>query len=103
MRDTLDPRTIAAHGVRADAPETLAEGARSTPSAEPLYQTAVFDFPSIEASDGPLSGQSGYVYARYGLPNARSLELTLAALEGSADALATSSGMGAIACGLLAV
>lgn len=105
MRDTrgMAPSTIAAHGLRADAPETLPDGARSVPAAEPLYQTSVFDFPSIEASDGPLAGKGGYVYSRYGLPNARSLELTVAALEGTEEALATSSGMGAIACALLAL
>jgi cystathionine beta-lyase/cystathionine gamma-synthase len=88
--------TVCAHGVRADAPA-------EHPSAEPLYQTSVFDFPSIEATDAPLDGRGGYVYARHGLPNARSLELTIAALEGAEDALATSAGMSAIACAALAV
>jgi len=101
-RDRRAPATIAAHTIRAQNPETLPEGRRATPSAEPLYQTSVFDFDSIEASDAPLAGEGGYVYARYGLPNARSLELTLAALEGTEDALATSSGMSAVACCVLA-
>jgi cystathionine gamma-synthase len=96
------PATIAAHTVRAPSPESLPDGERATPSAEPLYQTSVFDFESIEDSDKPLGGAGGYVYARYGLPNARSLELTLAALEGADDALATSSGMSAVACCVLA-
>src|SRR5687768_14831500 len=100
MRDPheLDPATVAAHGVRAQAPELLPENERSIPSAEPLYQTSVFDFASIEAADRPLSGEGGYVYARYGLPNARSLELTVAALEGAEDALAVSSGTAAVVC-----
>jgi len=101
-RDQRAPATIAAHTVRAPSPESLPDGERATPSAEPLYQTSVFDFDSIEDSDGPLAGRGGYVYARYGLPNARSLELTLAALEGADDALATSSGMSAVACCVLA-
>jgi cystathionine beta-lyase/cystathionine gamma-synthase len=101
-REKRAPATIAAHTVRAPNPETLPDGERATPSAEPLYQTSVFDFESIEDSDGPLAGAGGYVYARYGLPNARSLELTLAALEGADDALATSSGMSAVACCVLA-
>jgi cystathionine gamma-synthase len=96
------PATIAAHGVRAPSPESLPPGLRGIPAAEPLYQTSVFDFDSIEDADAPLGGAGGYVYARYGLPNARSLELTVAALEGAADAVATSSGMSAIACCVLA-
>jgi cystathionine gamma-synthase len=96
------PATIAAHTVRAPSPESLPEGVRGVPSAEPLYQTSVFDFDTIEASDAPLGGAGGYCYARYGLPNARSLELTVAALEGGADALATSSGMSSVACCVLA-
>jgi cystathionine beta-lyase/cystathionine gamma-synthase len=99
----LDLSTIAAHGVRAPAPETLPDGERSIPSAEPLSASAVYDFASIAASDRPLAQQGGYVYARYGHPNGRTLELTLAALEGSEDAVATSSGMAAVACAVLAV
>ena len=67
--------TRAAQGVRAPAPESLPEGQRSEPSAEPIYQTAVFDFPTIDASLAPLALEGGYAYSRYGLPNARSLEL----------------------------
>ena len=100
---SLDPARIAAHGGRAPAPESLPDAVRGRPSAEPLYQTSVFDFESIEASDAPLAGEGGYVYARYGLPNPRSLEATVAALEGAADALATSSGMSAVACAVLAL
>src|SRR5262245_24931982 len=96
------PATIAAHTVRAPSPESLPEELRGTPSAEPLYQTSVFDFASIEASDAPLGGLGGYCYSRYGLPNARTLELTVAALEGGEEALATSSGMSAVACCVLA-
>src|SRR5207249_3353734 len=62
----------------------------------------VFDFPSIEASVGPLALEGGYAYSRYGLPNARSLELTVAALEGAEDGIATASGMAAIGAVVLA-
>jgi cystathionine beta-lyase/cystathionine gamma-synthase len=99
----LDPATIAAHGVRAPAPETLPVGERAVPSTEPLYLTSVMDFDSIEGSERPLLGQGGYVYARHGMPNGRSLELTAAALEGGEDGLATASGMAAVACSLLAL
>lgn len=97
------PETLAAHGLRAPAPETLPEGERSSPSAEPLYQTSTFDFDSIAASDGPLAVRGGYAYARYGLPNARSLEMTVAALERCDDAAATSTGTSAVLGAILAV
>ncbi|MCG3135142.1 MAG: Cystathionine gamma-lyase [Planctomycetes bacterium] len=95
--------TLAAHGLRAPGPETLPDGERSTPAAEPIYQTATFDFPSIGASEGPLAVRGGYAYARYGHPNARSLELTIAALERCDDAVATSTGTSAVLGAILAV
>lgn len=91
--------TLAARGVRARTPDE-ARGEHS--AAEPLYQTTVFDFPTVEASEGPLAGEGdGYVYSRYGLPNARTLEQSVAALEGGAAGLATASGMAAIATAIL--
>ena len=103
MHRPVDLATLAARGVRSPAPEALPNGERSTPSAEPLYQTSVFDFADVESSEGPLRGEGdGYSYARIRHPNGRSLELTVAALEGAQDALATSSGMSALGCALLA-
>lgn len=98
-----DVATIAAHGVRAPSPESLPDGLRGVPAAEPLHAAAVFEFDSIEDSDAPLAGRGGYVYARYGTPNLRSLELSVAALERAEDAVATSSGMSAVLGALLAV
>jgi cystathionine beta-lyase/cystathionine gamma-synthase len=102
MPRTWKVETIAAHGVRAPAPESLPEGQRSVPTAEPIYPSSVFDFPSIDASLAPLALEGGYAYARFGSPNPRSLELTVAALEGGEDAVATASGMAAIAATVLA-
>ncbi len=65
-------------------------------------QTSVFEFGSMEAAEPALAGGDGYVYARYGMPNARTLESTVAALEGAEAALATSSGMAALTCAILA-
>jgi cystathionine gamma-synthase len=101
--DGLDLSTIAAHGVRAPAPEALPPGLRGVPATEPLYLNTVMEFDSLEDSLRPLAGEGGYSYARHGMPNGRSLELTLAALEGGEDALATSSGMAAIGCAVLAL
>jgi cystathionine gamma-synthase len=100
--DGLDLSTIAAHGVRAPSPESLPPGLRGVPATEPLYLNTVMEFDSLEDSLAPLAGEGGYVYARHGMPNGRSLELTLAALEGGEDALATASGMAAIGCAVLA-
>jgi cystathionine beta-lyase/cystathionine gamma-synthase len=82
------PATLCAH----------AGGVFDLPSSHvaPLVLASVFDFDSIEASIGPLEG-SGYVYRRNGLPNGDQLAEAVAALEGAERAVATSSGMGAIA------
>ncbi len=65
-------------------------------------QTSVFEFDSIEAAEPALSGEGGYAYARYGMPNGCTLERTVAALEGAEAAVATSSGMSALVCAILA-
>jgi len=73
----------------------------AAPHVEPLYQTSVYDFPSIEASLPALEGREGYVYARHGLPNSDSLGRAVAALERAEVGLATSSGMAAISAAVL--
>lgn len=98
----LDPRTVCAHSVRAPAPESLPPGAASVPSAEPIYQTTAFDFHSLGQSQ-TVDEQGGYVYSRFGLPNGRTLERTMAALEGGDEALATCSGMAALGCALMSM
>jgi len=65
-------------------------------------QTSVYEFDSIEASEPALSGEDGYVYARYGMPNGRALERTVATLEGAEAALATGSGTAALLCAIMA-
>ncbi len=89
--------TLAARGLRSEAPPPT-----TRPSSEPLHLTTVFEFSTIDDSLGAIERGEGYVYARLGMPNARSLELTVAALEGADDALATSSGMAAILCAVVA-
>ena len=95
--------TLAAHGVAAPSPEALPDGLRSVPVAPPLQLSASFGFESLEATDVPLGGEQGYAYARYGHPNGRALERTIAALEGAEDAVATASGMAAITAVALAL
>jgi cystathionine beta-lyase/cystathionine gamma-synthase len=91
----LRDSTLAAH---AGIPESASGIA---PHVEPVYQTSVYDFPTIEASLPALAGEGGHVYARHGVPNSDSLGRAVAALEGAEAGLATSSGMGAIAAAVL--
>lgn len=75
----------------------------SRPLSVPLYQTSGFSFDDPEAfADGMTRPDGAFVYTRLGNPTVRALENAVAALEGGAAALATSSGMGAINAVLLA-
>lgn len=85
----LNAATLAAHA------GAEREQAEVRPHVDPLYQTSVYDFPTIAASVPALSGEGGHAYARNGLPNTDALGHAVAALEGAEAGLATSSGMGA--------
>lgn len=86
--------TLCAHAGHPRAPTA------PRPHVTPLYQTSVFDFPSIPASEAALAGE-GYVYCRNGLPNPDELGAAVAALEGAEAGVATSSGMSAIVAAVL--
>lgn len=100
MRRSSPPRsprnlaTLSARGVRADPPKPGA----GRPTSEPLYQTSVFDFPSLEAWEPALAGREGYAYARHGRPNEASFAASVAALEGGEAAITTASGNAALLC-----
>ena len=94
--------TQAARGARAPAPEEQPPGLRARPHRQPLQVSTAYDFEDVAASLRPLSGGEGYAYARYGHPNGRTLELSMAALEQAADAVATASGLAAISATVLA-
>lgn len=67
----------------------------------PIYQTSTFAFDSVEQGGARFAGEEpGYIYTRLGNPSTSQVELKLASLENGEDALATSSGMGAIASAL---
>ncbi len=70
----------------------------------PIYQTTTFQFDSVDegARLGADEG-SGWYYTRWGNPTTRLFEEIMAELEGGEDALAASSGMGAISTAVLAV
>jgi len=75
---------------------------RTQPTVQPIYQTSVFSFNSLEEVDQAFSGaESAFIYSRYGNPTVHALEQALAALEGGSSGLVTSSGMAAITATLL--
>ena len=84
--------TIAAHPP--DAAPTP-----SVPVSPPITLASVYRFGDLDtllsAAHGKKAAQT--FYRRYGHPNGRMLEQTLAALEGAEDALACSAGMSAVA------
>lgn len=67
------------------------------PLVQPLYQSTVYAFDSLEQLDDVYEGRAeGHVYYRMGTPNATALERSVAALENGAAAVAAASGMGII-------
>ena len=63
----------------------------------PIYQTSTFAFRNAQHGADLFGGrESGYIYTRIGNPTTEALEENVAALEGGAGGLATSSGMAAV-------
>jgi methionine-gamma-lyase len=70
--------------------------------ATPIYQTSTFSYGSYARGAALFAGEAeGYVYSRIGNPTTRAFEEKLASLEGTEDAVAFASGMGAISALLL--
>jgi O-succinylhomoserine sulfhydrylase len=66
-------------------------------NSEALYLTSSFVQPNAETAARRFAmEEDGYTYTRVGNPTVSSMELRLAALEGTEAAIATSSGMAAI-------
>jgi cystathionine beta-lyase/cystathionine gamma-synthase len=75
----------------------------STPLVPPLYQSAVYTLPDLDALDRISNAEApGFIYARDAHPNARLLAARLAVLESAEWGLVTSSGMSALSAILLA-
>jgi cystathionine beta-lyase/cystathionine gamma-synthase len=69
-----------------------------------IAQTAVFVLPKVEdLRQIAQEGKPGYYYTRSGNPTTAAAEKKIAALEGGAGAVVTSSGMSAILAAVLAV
>jgi cystathionine beta-lyase/cystathionine gamma-synthase len=70
----------------------------------PIYQSVKFELGSLEETERLLRGErQGFFYTRASNPTIRQLELLVAELQGKQDCLVTSTGVGAIAHGLLAL
>ncbi len=92
---------------RADATRCIHSGeerhGQAAPLTTPIAQTSVFVVPGVEGLRRYAKGDSGmYLYSRYANPTVAAVEEKIAALEGAAAALATSSGMAAELVAVLA-
>lgn len=66
--------------------------------ATPIYQTSTFVFDSAEQGGRRFAlEEEGYIYTRLGNPSCSEVEAKVAELEGAEAAVATASGIGAVA------
>ncbi len=87
---TPHPDTLAIHAGQSPDPAT---GSR----AVPIYQTASYVFPDTDTAAALFNMETpGHVYSRLSNPTVAVLEERVAALEGGAGAIATSSGQAAL-------
>ena len=76
----------------------------SVPLAPPLYTSAVYTLPDLDALDAISDGHAaGYIYARDGHPNGDHLAAELAALEGGTWGIACASGMASLSAAFVAL
>src|SRR5262249_10153874 len=74
----------------------------TVPLVPPLYLSSVYNLPDLDALDRVMNGQEpGFIYARDGHPNSKSLADKLAALESARWALVCGSGMAALSAAFL--
>ncbi len=93
-----DRRRTLPEGLR---PETLAvrtalPHSQHGENSEALFLTTAYVQPDAETSARKFSASEDFTYSRTSNPTVRSLEMRLAALEGTEGAIATSTGMSAI-------
>ena len=73
-----------------------------TPVSVPIHHSVGYLYQDMKDLDGIFGGErAGFVYPRYGSPTVSAWEQAIAILEGAEDAVAFSSGMGAIHAALL--
>lgn len=75
---------------------------RTLPHTPPLYQSAVYDVPDLDALDRMMQGdEPGFMYARDAHPNAVHLAAELTKLENADWGFVTASGMAALSAAIL--
>lgn len=73
-----------------------------TPTVTPIYPATAFVYDDTETLDAIFGNERpGYVYTRYANPTTTALESAIASLEGTEDAVAFASGMGAVYAAML--
>jgi cystathionine gamma-synthase/methionine-gamma-lyase len=74
----------------------------ATPTATPIYTSATYSYPTLDALEAAFEGGAGYVYTRYGNPTVAAFEQAMAAAERGIGAVAYGSGMAALHAALMA-
>lgn len=82
-------------GERTPAPD-------ATPTATPIYTSATYVYPTLEALDAAFEHTTGYIYTRYGNPTVNAFENAVVVAEQGCGATAFGSGMAALYAALLA-
>ncbi len=73
-----------------------------TPTTTPIYPATAFVYDDTDTLDAVFGNErQGYVYTRYANPTTSALEAAIASLEGTEDAVAFASGMGAVYAAML--
>lgn len=73
-----------------------------TPTSTPIYPATAFVYDETATLDAVFGNERpGFVYTRHGNPTTSALEAALAALEGTEDSVAFSSGMAAVNAAVL--
>ncbi len=92
----MKPRTRLVH------PRSAPPPADNRPLVAPIYQSVKFTHDTLEATEGVWRHKTpGYSYSREQNPSLRELELALADLQGTDEALVVASGMAAVSVTLL--
>ena len=79
------------------AVRTAVERSQYGENSEALYLTSGYVQPTAAAAAARFAGdEEGYTYGRYGNPTVASMEMRLAALEGTEAAMGTASGLSLI-------
>ena len=66
------------------------------PVSPPIHPAVTYTYDRMDDLSAALHENAGYSYARYGSPTIAQLEQAIATLEGTEDAVAYASGMGAL-------